>query len=99
MRRSYDLFGFLGWVLFIFVPTWGRELYIRAFGYVVTSLDTAWDSIWRLLLLILAVNITTSVARHFGMKYRKTWISFLVGIVLGGLFQVLLAMFVFGFEF
>jgi len=99
MRRGFGLYGFLGWVLFIFIPSWGRELYARVFDYMITTFDHVWDSAWRLLLLLAALDIVITVARHFGLRYRKSWISLLIGITLGGLFQILLAIFVFGFEF
>jgi len=32
-------------------------------------------------------------------RFRKTWVSLLIGLVVGGLFQIILAIFAFGFEF
>ena len=99
MYRSYDLYGFLGWVLFIFIPSWGRELYVRAWDYLITVFDHLWDSTWRLLLLVAALDLTLVIAKRLGFRFRKTWVSFLVGLVFGGLFQILLAIYAFGFEF
>ena len=99
MGSIYGLFGFLGWFIFILIPSWGIELYIRAFDYFITTFDHAWDSFWRLFLLTAALEATIIIARHYGFRYRRKWVSFLIGFSLGGLLQVLLAMFVFGFEF
>lgn len=99
MRTNYGYFGFLGWVLFVFVPSWGRELYVKAYEYFITFFDHMWDSTWRILLLIAAIDFTILIARHYGYKFRKNWISFLLGIFFGGLFQVLLAIYVFDLIF
>jgi len=98
-NANYGLFGFLGWALFILVPSWGFELYLRAYEYLITFFDHMWATTWRLLLLVAAVDLVIILAKRFGYKFRKTWISFLIGLVAGGLLQILLAIFVFGFEF